>query len=109
MAYDRELAERIRAVIGEEPALTTKAMFGGFAFLVGGSMAVAAGSRGDLMLRCDPADAEALVAEAGVDRMVMKGKAMNGWLSVEPEALESEESLRRWVDVGLTYARGLRR
>ena len=59
-------------------------MFGGHAFLVGGHLAVAASSKGGLMLRCDPARTEALVREPGVGPMEMRGKEIDGWLRVDP-------------------------
>lgn len=106
MAYDEELAERIRDVIEGEP-LSEKPMFGGLAFLVHGNMAVAASSQGNLIVRIDPADAESLTQGPHARRMEMRGRAMDGWLRVDLEALETDADLRRWVDVGLTYARSL--
>ena len=54
MAYDEELAGRIRELVSGEPRLTEKKMFGGLAFLVGGNMAVAASGQGGLLVRVDP-------------------------------------------------------
>ena len=82
-------------------------MFGGLAFLVDGNMAVSASGQGGLLLRIDPADAESLTGEKGVRRFEMRGREMDGWLRVDAEALEHEDGLRRWVDVGLAYARSL--
>lgn len=107
MAYDEHLADRIRECVEAEPGLGEKRMFGGLAFLVDGNMAVAASSRGDLMLRVDPADAEALLARPHVERMVMRGREMEGWLRVGLPALEDDADLRRWVDTGLEFARSL--
>ena len=81
MAYDVELADRIRDVLETTDDLDVvgevveKKMFGGLGFLVGGHMAVAAGSRGDLMMRVDPAAVPALLAEPHVGPMVMSGKS----------------------------------
>jgi TfoX/Sxy family transcriptional regulator of competence genes len=107
MAYDEELADRIREAVDGEPGLSEKRMFGGLAFLVQGNMAVAASSKGDLMLRVDPAESETLTAHPEVERMVMRGREMEGWLRVGLGALGSDADLRRWVDVGLDYARSL--
>ena len=107
MAYDEELAERIRQATEGEPGLTEKAMFGGLAFLVSGNMAVAASSQGDLMLRCDPAQAETLVAHPHVTRMQMRGREMDGWLRVDPRALATADELGHWVEIGLAFARSL--
>jgi TfoX/Sxy family transcriptional regulator of competence genes len=107
MAYDEELAERIRKVIHAEPGLSEKHMFGGIAFLVHGSMAVSASSQGGLLLRIDPADAESLVSHEHVRRFEMRGREMDGWLRVDAEALRTDDKLVHWVDYGLTYAKSL--
>jgi TfoX/Sxy family transcriptional regulator of competence genes len=107
MAYDVELANRIREVVGAEPGLTEKRMFGGLAFLVQGHMAVSASSKGGLLLRIDPAETEALVSKPHVRRFEMRGREMGGWLRVDAEAVETDDDLRRWVSHGLGYARSL--
>jgi TfoX/Sxy family transcriptional regulator of competence genes len=107
MAYDEELAERIRHAVDGEDGISEKRMFGGLAFLVHGNMAVAASGQGGLMLRVDPSDAEELTGEAQVERMVMRGRAMDGWLRVGAGVLGTEADLQRWVDVGVGYARSL--
>ena len=107
MAYDEELAERIRAVLQGEPALSEKKMFGGLAFLIGGNMAVAASGQGGMMLRVDPAQTEALLDEPAVRRVVMRGRPMDGWLRVEPAAIAAEEALQAWVRRGVEYAASL--
>ena len=105
MAYDQELADRLRAALSGEPGVTEKAMFGGLAFLVDGRMAVAAAGAGSLMVRCDPADADALTLADGVARMVMRGRELDGWLLVESDAVDDEAALRRWVATGRDVAR----
>ena len=107
MAYDVELANRVREVVQDEPGLTEKAMFGGLAFLVGGNMAVAASGQGGLLLRVDPARTDALVSEPHVGRFVMRGREMDGWLRVDPAAVESDDDLRSWVSHGVSHARSL--
>jgi TfoX/Sxy family transcriptional regulator of competence genes len=107
MAYDEELADRIREVVQDEPGLSEKRMFGGLAFLVNGNMAVAASSQGGLLLRIDPSQAETLVDLQHVFRFEMRGREMDGWLRVDSEAVETDDELSRWVDHGLTYARSL--
>jgi TfoX/Sxy family transcriptional regulator of competence genes len=106
MAYDEELAERVRGLLPELPVAERK-MFGGLAFLVGGHMAVAASGQGGLMVRCEPAESDRLVAEPGVSRMQMRGKEMDGWLRVTSDAVADDEALARWVEVGTSYARTL--
>jgi hypothetical protein len=107
MAYDEELADRIRTEVSEVDHVTEMRMFGGLAFLVGGNMAVAAGSGGGLLLRVPPEQTEELAAEAHAGRFVMRGKEMTGWLRVDAPAVESDEGLSRWVDVGVRYASSL--
>ena len=107
MAYDAELANRIREVVQEERGLTEKAMFGGLAFLINGNMAVSASSKGGLLLRIDPAQTDSLVSEPHVARFEMRGREMNGWLRVDAAGVESDEDLARWVDIGVRYASSL--
>jgi TfoX/Sxy family transcriptional regulator of competence genes len=107
MAYDVELADRLREVLAGESGVTEKRMFGGLAFLVEGHMAVAASGQGGLLLRVDPADTEALVAQPNVDRFVMRGRAMNGWLHVLAEAVATEDALGTWAERGVAYVRSL--
>lgn len=107
MAYDVELADRIRAVVQGEPDLTERRMFGGHAFLIQGNMAVSASGQGGLLLRVDPAETQALLREPQVRRFEMRGREMNGWLRVDPAAVETDDDLRGWVSRGVSYARSL--
>src|SRR3954469_19933034 len=107
MAYDEELAERIRGMLGDIP-VTEKKMFGGLAFLVGGNMSVAASGQGGLLVRHDPAETDALLAEPGAAEFDMGGRGpMKGWLRVDESALGDEETLGAWVQRGVGYARSL--
>ena len=107
MAYDEELAERIRALVGGEPDLSEQKMFGGLAFLIGGNMAVAASGQGGALVRVDPAQSETLVATTNARLMEMRGRQMQGWLRVDPDDLRGERELAEWVELGTTYARSL--
>jgi len=107
MAYDVELADRVRAVVAGEPGLTEQRMFGGLAFLLHGTMAVAAAGQGGLLLRVDPARTESLLNEPHVRRFQMRGREMDGWLQVDAAAVETEDDLRSWVAHGVAYARSL--
>jgi|SRR5690348_1842150 TfoX/Sxy family transcriptional regulator of competence genes len=106
MAYDEQLAERIRALVAGEHGVTEKKMFGGLAFLVGGNMAVAASGQGGLLVRVDPAESEALTAK-GAEPMVMRGRAMAGWLRVDAERVKTKRELEAWTRRGVAYARSL--
>ena len=107
MAYDEDLANRIREIIGRGAALVEKKMFGGLAFLIGGHMSVSVSGRGGLLLRCDPAETDALRAKPGAGPFEMRGKAMDGWLRVEADAVKTKRQLERWVARGVDYARSL--
>jgi TfoX/Sxy family transcriptional regulator of competence genes len=107
VAYDEELAGRIRDLLAGEPDLTQKKMFGGLAFLIGGNMAVAASGQGGALVRIDPAESEALVATTNARPMEMRGREMRGWLRVEGEELQTKRQLAKWVELGKTYARSL--
>jgi TfoX N-terminal domain len=107
VAYDEDLADRIRELVGGEPGLSEKRMFGGLAFLIGGNMAVAASGQGGILVRVDPAESEGLAATRGASVAVMRGRSMAGWLRVSPEHLGTKRQLGKWVDVGVAFARSL--
>src|SRR3954452_23196054 len=112
MAYDEDLADRIRVAIVKveiDGPLTEKRMFGGLAFLVAGNMAVAASGRGGLMLRVEPAETAALLEQPHAAPMEMRGREMAGWLRVDAAGVESDEDLQRWVELGLDRAGSLPR
>jgi len=104
VAYDEELAARIRDLVASEPALTEKEMFGGLAFLVGGNMAVAASGQGGLLVRVDPAESDGLIASSSARPMAMRGREMAGWLRVDPAG---DDELATWVGRGVSFARSL--
>ncbi|RMI35173.1 TfoX/Sxy family protein [Nocardia stercoris] len=107
MAYDEELADRIRDLLGPLLAETVEQkMFGGLAFLLGGHMSVAASGQGGLLVRVDPADAAELIGP-GVAPMVMGGRQMENWLRVDAARLTDDAVLREWIDRGVAYARSL--
>ena len=107
MAYDEDMAARIRDILAQERGLSEKRMFGGLAFLLDGHMAVAVSGQGGLLLRIDPARSDELVADPHVGRMVMRGREMDGWLRVDSAAVDTEERLTHWVGLGVTYVRTL--
>jgi TfoX/Sxy family transcriptional regulator of competence genes len=107
MAYDEELADRIRELVGGGPDLTEKKMFGGLAFLVGGNMAVAASGQGGWLVRVDPAQSDTLLETTNARLMEMRGRKMQGWLRVDPEHVRTRRELAKWVELGTTYTRSL--
>jgi hypothetical protein len=106
MAYDENLAERIRVQLADRADVTEKKMFGGLAFLIGGNMAVAASGQGGLMVRCDPTATADHVVD-GAQPMIMRGKPMNGWLRVSDQRIADEDDLAHWVLVGASMAGNL--
>ncbi len=107
MAYDEELAGRIRGLVGARPDVAEKQMFGGLAFLIGGNMAVAASGQGGVLVRVDPEESDELVATSSAELMEMRGRSMRGWLRVAPEDVETEAALAEWVGRGTAYAASL--
>jgi TfoX/Sxy family transcriptional regulator of competence genes len=107
VAYDEELADRIRELLSGERDLTEKKMFGGLAFLVGGNMSVAASGQGGVLVRVDPAQSDALLASTNASLMEMRGRRMQGWLRVAHDDVRTERQLAKWVRLGATYARSL--
>ena len=107
MAYDEDLADRIRDLLFDQSDLTEKKMFGGLAFLIGGNMAVSASGQGGLLIRVDPAKSDALVDKTNARVAIMRGRPMQGWLRIGPEDLRTKRQLAKWVELGTTYARSL--
>ena len=107
MAYDEELADRIRELVAGEPGLTEQKMFGGLAFLIGGNMAVAASGQGGILVRADPTGRTVPRRDDERPPHGDAGRQMRGWLRVDAEDVRSERDLARWVELGTTYARSL--
>ncbi|MET0557538.1 MAG: TfoX/Sxy family protein [Solirubrobacterales bacterium] len=107
MAYEEELAERVGELVEGEPGLSEKRMFGGLAFLIEGNMAVAVSGKGGLMVRVDPEETGVLLAEPYAGPFEMNGREVRGWLRVDAAGLTSAEKLRRWVQLGVEFARTL--
>ena len=107
MAYDEDLAARVRELVSPEPSLGEKKMFGGLAFLVGGNMAVGVSGQGGILVRVDPEESDELVASTSAELMEMRGRSMRGWLRVAAEDVDSDRALAEWVERGTAYARSL--
>ena len=107
MAFDEDLAYRLRELLQGEPGLAEKRMFGGLAFLIHGNMAVSASRQGGLLLRVEPAETQKLVSQPHAHPFVTRGREMDGWLRIDDEGIRTKRQLERWVRVGVTYARRL--
>ena len=107
MAYDEELAARIRDLMSAEPSLAEKKMFGGLAFLVRGNMAVGVSGQGGILVRVDPDESDELVATTPAQLIVMRGRSMRGWLRVAAQDVAGDGELAEWLERGTAYARSL--
>jgi TfoX/Sxy family transcriptional regulator of competence genes len=105
MAYDEDLADRIRELLGAKKGVEEKRMFGGLAFLINGNMAVAASGRGGLMVRVPPAETDKLLAREHVEPMVMAGRETLGWVRISAEGVRTKRQLEPWVRRGVDYAK----
>jgi TfoX/Sxy family transcriptional regulator of competence genes len=107
MAYDENLANRLRELLADEDAITEKKMFGGLAFLLHGNMSVSASRNGGLLARIDPADTDAALARPHVSLMQMGGRTMDGWITITPEGLKTKRDLAAWVKRSVKYVKTL--
>jgi TfoX/Sxy family transcriptional regulator of competence genes len=107
MAYDEDLANRIREQLADQDAITERAMFGGLAFLLNGNMCVSASGQGGLLARIEPADTDDALARPHAALMEMRGRTMDGWIRVAPEGVETDADLASWVQQSVAYAKSL--
>ncbi|MEB4209959.1 TfoX/Sxy family protein [Mycobacterium sp. 94-17] len=107
MAYDEDLANRIRELLGTEPGVEEKRMFGGLAFLINGNISVAASGQGGMLVRIPADDLDALLQRAHVHPMVMGGRDVRGWLRVDSAGIATKRQLQGWVQRGVDHARSL--
>jgi TfoX/Sxy family transcriptional regulator of competence genes len=107
VAYDEELADRIRHLLAGRSGVTEKKMFGGLAFLTDGHMAIAASGQGGVLVRVDPVETDRLVDRTNAEIAIMRDRPMLGWLRVAPEHLRTTRQLAKWVDLSTAYARSL--
>jgi hypothetical protein len=107
MAYDEEVARRVRELLIGESGIIEKKMFGGLAFLAGGNMAVAASGQGGLLVHVDPTKSEKVIATTTARPMEMRGREMQGWLRVDADSVRTKRELAKWVTMGVKYARSL--
>jgi TfoX/Sxy family transcriptional regulator of competence genes len=107
MAYDEDLANRIRELLADEEAVTEKKMFGGLAFLLNGHMCVSASRDGGILVRIDPAETAAALESSHAARMEMGRRSMDGWITVAPEGVGTKRDLAAWVERGVAFVRTL--
>jgi len=107
MAYDEELALRLRMVLNDVPELYEKKMFGGLGFILHGNMACGVSSSGDLIVRVGRENYAAALARPHTRPFELPGRRMGGWVVVEPEAVAGQAELRAWLQQGIDFARTL--
>lgn len=107
MAYDEELATRVRELMAGEAHVSEQKMFGGLGLMLNGNMAVGVRGKGGLLVRVDPAQSDELLQEPGASLMEMGGRSMAGWITVDAGSVEADDDLARWVSRGVTYAGSL--
>ena len=107
MAYDEDLANRIREQLADETGVTEKAMFGGLAFMLEGNMAVGISSTAELMVRVGPDGTDDALSQPHTRLFDMTGRPMRGWILVAPAGFESDAGLGAWVERGVRFARTL--
>lgn len=107
MAYDEDLANRIRELLACQPGVDEKRMFGGLAFLINGNMSVAVSGQGGLLVRVPPDDTDKLLERDHVSPMVMAGREARGWLRVDADGVRTKRQLQTWINRGTGFARGL--
>ena len=105
MAYDEDLANRIRELIATAGDVTEKKMFGGLAFLIGGRMFCGI-VKDALLARLGPEAAGRALDLPHVRPMDFTGRPMKGMVFIDPAGLQGD-ALRQWVDAAAGYARGL--
>jgi hypothetical protein len=106
MAYDEELAERIREHLASTLGFEEKKMFGGVGYMIRGNMACGVNGT-DLIIRVGPEQYEAALAEAHVGPFDMTGRPMKGWIVVAPAGYATESDLRSWIQRGIAVAQSL--
>lgn len=106
MAYDEELAHRIRELLADEDH-SEMPMFGGLAFMLAGNMAVAISSRGRLMVRIGADAVEGALSDPAASQMQMGVRPMRGWVIVDPVGVSTKRNLGKWVGRGVRFARTL--
>jgi hypothetical protein len=106
MAFDERLADRVRGIIGEDPRLHERKMFGGIAFLLDGNMCVGLVDD-DLMVRVGPDAYDDALSRPHAREMDFTGRPMRGIVFVGAEGTTRKADLERWIDRGLAFAGSL--
>ena len=102
VAYNEDLAERVRAALADRTDVEEKRMFGGLSFMVAGQMCCGV-LKNDLVVRIEPTDFDTLVAQSRVRPFDFTGRPVQGMVYVDGSALNDVTAVRRWVQRGTDY------
>ena len=106
MAFDESLAKRVRGILGHEPRVKERRMFGGLAFLVNGHMCCGIVGR-DLVVRVGAAGHEEALSRPHARPMDFTGRPMSGFVYVGPPGCRTAASLGAWIQRGLRFVLSL--
>jgi TfoX/Sxy family transcriptional regulator of competence genes len=106
MPFDELLSSRIRTTLGPLPNLEEKKMFGGICVLINGNMACGV-YKDDLIVRVGTENYQEALSRPHKKFFDITGKALKGWVMVEPQGCASEPDLKKWVEQGVAFARSL--
>ena len=109
MAYDEDLANRIRELIASEDGYTEQKMFGGIGFMIDGHMALEVSGEGGLMIHCSKEETEALLAKPGARPFGDARTRAEGLLRVDAESVSTKRALEPWATQGVAFARAFPR
>lgn len=106
MAFDQELAERIRVLLNRRRGFAEKNMFGGIGFLLHGHICVGVWKHA-LIARVGPAAYKPSLAEFGVREFDITGRPMTGWVMIERDGIAKPEDLKAWIDRAVRFVKRL--
>ena len=102
MAFNEELAERIRQRLARRKGIEEKKMFGGIGFLLNGNLLVGVW-KDSLLVRLGPEQSDEALKEAHVSEFQITGRAMKGWVLVAPEGVEADDQLKGWLQRAVKF------
>jgi hypothetical protein len=106
MPYSESLAERIRQALGRRKRIEEKKMFGVVGFLLNGNMLVAVWQI-SLIARIGPDQYDEVLKTPNVREFDITGRPMKGWIMVEPDGIENDKQLSRWIERAMSFVETL--
>jgi TfoX/Sxy family transcriptional regulator of competence genes len=102
MAYDEQLAARIRDTLAARADMTERRMFGGLAFLRDGRMCCGVVGQ-DLMVRVVEDEMPSVLRRPHVRPMDFTGRPLRGFVYVAPSGVATDDALGEWIAKGLAF------